>query len=63
MVSTEFFNDMFKFEREENFKRLGFILNEDNINQRDLQERIENANKAYFMLQFFFFKIEIYQRK
>jgi hypothetical protein len=38
----------------ENFKYLGVILNEDNNNQRDLQERIKNANKTYFMLQNFF---------
>jgi hypothetical protein len=33
------------------FKYLGVILNEDNNNQTDLQERIKNANKTYFMLQ------------
>jgi hypothetical protein len=38
----------------ENFKYLGVILNEDNNNQIDLQERIKNANKTYFMLQKFF---------
>jgi len=38
----------------ENFKYLGVILNEDNNNQIDLQERIKNANKLYFMLQKFF---------
>jgi hypothetical protein len=38
----------------ENFKYLGVILNEDNNHQIDLQERIENANKTYFMLQKFF---------
>jgi len=37
----------------ENFKYLGVILNEDNNNQIDFQERIKNANKIYFMLQFF----------
>jgi hypothetical protein len=36
------------------FKYLGVILNEDNNNQIDLQERIKNANKTYFMLQTFF---------
>jgi len=41
----------YKFERVENFKYLGVILNEDNTNQIDLQERIKNANKTYFMLQ------------
>ena len=35
----------------ENFKYLGVILNGDNNNQIDLQERINNANKTYFMLQ------------
>jgi len=44
----------YKFERVENFKYLGVILNEDNSNQTDLQERIKkNANKTYFMLQQF----------
>jgi len=44
----------YKFEREENFKYLGVILNEDNNSQIDLKERIKNANKTYFMLQTFF---------
>jgi cyanophycinase-like exopeptidase len=44
----------YKFERVENFKYLEVILNEDNNNQTDLQERIKNANKTYFMLQKFF---------
>ena len=44
----------YKYERVENFKYLGIILNEDNNNQIDLQERIKNANKTYFMLQIFF---------
>ena len=35
-------------------KYLGVILNEDNSNQIDLQERIKSANKTYFMLQKFF---------
>ena len=30
------------------------LLNEDNNNQTDLQERIKNANKTYFMLQTLF---------
>ena len=42
-------------------KYLGVTLNEDNNNQTDLQERIKNANKTYFMLQKFL-KIETYQR-
>ena len=29
---------------------LGFIINEDNKHQIDLQERIKTANKTYFML-------------
>jgi len=37
-----------------NFKYLGVILNEDNNNQMDLQERIKNANKTYFIVQKFF---------
>jgi hypothetical protein len=41
----------YKFERVENFKYLGVILNEDNNNQIDLQERIKNANKTYLKLQ------------
>jgi hypothetical protein len=40
----------------ENFKYLGVILNEDNNSQIDLQERINNANKTYFMLKQFFFQ-------
>jgi predicted GH43/DUF377 family glycosyl hydrolase len=44
----------YKFERVENFKYLGVILNEDNNNQIALQERMKNANKTYFMLQNFF---------
>ena len=35
----------------ENFKYLGVILNKNNNTQIDLQERIKNANKIYFMLQ------------
>jgi hypothetical protein len=48
----------YKFERAENFKYLGVILNEDNNNQIDLQERIKNANKTCFMLHKFFLKIK-----
>ena len=51
----------YKFKRVENFKYLGVILSEDNNNQIDLQERIKNANKTYFMLQNFF-KNKTYQR-
>jgi len=43
----------YKFERVENFKYLGVILNEGNNNQTDLRERIKNANKTYFRLQIF----------
>jgi len=44
----------YKFESVENFKYLGVILSEDNNHQIDLQERIKDANKSYFMLQKFF---------
>jgi len=44
----------YKFERVENFDYLGVILNEDNNDQTDFQERINNANKTYFMVQKFF---------
>jgi len=43
----------YTFERDENFKCLGVILNEDNKHQIDLQERIKKANKTYFMLKKF----------
>jgi hypothetical protein len=45
-----------------NYKYLGVTLNEDNNCQIDLQERIKNANKTYFMLQKLFLKIKTYQR-
>jgi len=51
----------YKFERVENFKYFGVILNGNNNNQIDLQERIKNANKTYFMVQKFF-NIKTYQR-
>jgi len=38
----------------ENFKYLGVILNKDNNNQIELQERIKNANKTHFRVQTFF---------
>jgi hypothetical protein len=44
----------YKFERVENFKYLGIVLNEDNNNEIHLQERIKNPNNTYFMLQKFF---------
>jgi hypothetical protein len=44
----------FKFERAENFKYLGIILNENNNHQIHQQERIKDANKTYLMLQNFF---------
>jgi len=34
----------YKFERVEKFRHLEVILNEDNNNQTELQERINNAN-------------------
>jgi hypothetical protein len=37
----------YKFERVENFKYLGVILNEDNNYQIGLQERIKNPNIFY----------------
>ena len=49
-------NKSYKFERVENFKYLGVVLDEDNNNQIDLQERIKNANKTYFVLQIFFWR-------
>ena len=51
---TNFTNyKIYKLERLEIFKYLGVILNEDNNNQRDLQERIKNSNKTYFKLKIF----------
>jgi len=44
----------YKFERVENYRYLGVLINVDNINQIDLQERINNDNKMYFVLQKFF---------
>ena len=44
----------YTFERVENFKYLIVILNEDNNHQIDLQERIKDANRTYFMQQNFF---------
>jgi hypothetical protein len=35
----------------ENIKYVGVTLHEDKNNQTDLQERIKNVNKTYFMLQ------------
>jgi len=43
-------NKNYTFERVENFKYLGVILNEGNNYQIDLQERIRNPNKTYFMV-------------
>ena len=51
----------YKFEKVENFKYIGVTLNEDNNYKIDLQERIKNANKTYFILQNFL-KVETYQR-
>ena len=44
----------YTFERVENFKYLIVILNEDNNHQIDLQERIKDSNRTYFMQQNFF---------
>jgi hypothetical protein len=43
----------YKFERVESFKYLGVVLNEDNNNQIDLQERIKNANKTFYATKIF----------
>jgi hypothetical protein len=51
----------YTFERDENFKYLGAILNADNNSQTHLEERIKNANKTYFMLQNFL-KIKTYPK-
>jgi hypothetical protein len=53
----------YKFERVENFKYLGVILNEDNNHQTRLQERIKNNNKKYFMLQIFLKNKNISKKK
>ena len=44
----------YKFERVENLKYLGVILNEDCNNQIDFQERIKNANKHILCCKNFF---------
>jgi hypothetical protein len=44
----------YKFERVASFKYVEVLLNGDNNNQIDLQERTKNANKTYFMLLKFF---------
>jgi len=49
----------YEFERDENFKYLGVILNEGNNYQIGLQERIKNANKTYLMVQKLFKIINI----
>jgi len=46
----------YKFESGENFKFIGVTPNEDDNYQIDLQERIKNTNKTYFMIQTFFLK-------
>jgi len=43
------------------FKYLVVIVNEDNNNQIDLQERIKNANKTFLCYRIFL-KIKTYQR-
>jgi hypothetical protein len=43
----------YTFERDEYFKYLGVIFNEDNNHQIDLKEKINNVN-TYFMLKQFF---------
>ena len=45
----------YKFERVENVKYLGVILNEDKITKQTCKkESLKHANKTYFMLQIFF---------
>ena len=48
-----------KFERVENFKYLGVILNEDNNNQIDLQERMKMLSKHILCYENFI-KIKTY---
>jgi hypothetical protein len=43
----------YAFEKVENFKYVGVILNEYNNYQIDSQERVKDANKIYIMLQKF----------
>jgi len=49
----------YKFERFENFKYLGVILNEDNNNQIELQERIKMVTK-HILCYKIFLKIKTY---
>jgi hypothetical protein len=51
----------YKFERVENFKYLGVILNEDNSHQIHLQEGIGNANKHTLCYRLFS-KIKMYPK-
>ena len=51
------------FGRVENCKYLGVILNEDKNLQRDLQERVKNANKTYIILKKFFRNKNISKKK
>jgi len=44
----------YKFERVKIFKYLGFVLNEDNNNQIDLQERMKMPTKHILCYKFFF---------
>jgi hypothetical protein len=41
----------YTFENVDNLKYLGVMINEINNKDFEIQERIKNANKAYFMLQ------------
>ena len=52
----------YAFERVENFKYLGVILNVGNNHQTHLQERIKNVNKTYFMLQNFLKNKNIFKK-
>jgi hypothetical protein len=51
----------YKFERVENFKYLEVIINDDNNNQIDLQERIKNAKK-HILCYRNFVEIKTFQR-
>jgi hypothetical protein len=46
----------YKFDIVANFEYLGVTLNEGNNQQTKLTIKNKNANKTYFMLQFFFQK-------
>jgi len=47
----------------ENFKCVGVLLSDSNNHQIDLQKRIKNVNKTFFMLQNFFINKNISKPK